>query len=46
MIGADTDRRGNPMSHFSGAIDEVRLSSVARYRGGNFQPERRSWSRR
>jgi hypothetical protein len=41
MIGGDTDRRGNPMSHFSGAIDGVRLSSVARYRGGNFQPERR-----
>ena len=41
MIGADTDRRGNPMSHFPGQIDEVRLSTIARYSGSRFEPERR-----
>jgi len=30
-IGADPDSRGQATSFFSGAIDEVRLSSVARY---------------
>ncbi len=30
-IGADPDRRGRPVSPFRGAVDEVRLSRVARY---------------
>ena len=41
MIGADTDRRGNPMSYFDGQIDEVRVSTAARYKGGQIRPERR-----
>ena len=41
IIGADTDRGGNPMSFFGGQLDEVRLSSDARYGGGKFQPQRR-----
>ena len=32
-IGADPDRRGRPGRYFSGKIDEVRLSKVARYGG-------------
>jgi len=36
-IGADPDRHGKPVSYFTGAIDEVRLSSVARYTG-EFEP--------
>lgn len=40
-IGADVDRNGNPMSHFAGLIDEVRLSTVARYTGDRFEPMRR-----
>jgi len=40
-IGADVDSRANPMSFFDGAIDEVRLSTTARYAGETFTPERR-----
>jgi hypothetical protein len=40
-VGADPDGSGNPMSFFEGAIDEVRLSSTARYLGEQFTPERR-----
>jgi len=40
-IGADPDGGGRPMSFFDGRIDEVRLSTVARYRGDRFQPQRR-----
>lgn len=38
MIGADVDRSGRPTSHFSGKIDEVRLSNTARYTGDRFTP--------
>jgi hypothetical protein len=41
VIGADPDGSGNPMSFFEGQIDEVRLSSTARYLGESFSPERR-----
>ena len=39
FIGADPDPRGEPMSFFSGFIDEVRISSVARYLAP-FTPDR------
>ncbi len=39
FIGADTDGRGRPMSYFTGAIDEVRLSSACRYTAA-FTPQR------
>jgi hypothetical protein len=32
-IGADPDRRGRPRRFFTGAIDEVRLSTAVRYTG-------------
>lgn len=41
MIGADTDRRGGPMSFFGGSIDEVRVTSSAVYRGSTISPSRR-----
>jgi len=41
MIGAGVDGSGAADSLFRGAIDEVRLSSVARYIGERFTPERR-----
>ncbi len=41
IVGADPDGSGNPMSFFEGAIDEVRLSSTARYLGESFTPQRR-----
>ncbi|MFI4915391.1 MAG: LamG-like jellyroll fold domain-containing protein [Phycisphaerales bacterium JB060] len=41
FVGADPDGAGNPMSFFEGQIDEVRLSSTARYLGERFSPERR-----
>jgi hypothetical protein len=41
MIGADVDRNGAAVSHFHGAIDEVRLSKRARYTGDRFAPQRR-----
>lgn len=41
LIGADVDGNGNPTSSFFGEIDEVRLSTAARYTGPSFSPERR-----
>lgn len=41
LVGADVDGAGNPSSPFPGAIDEVRLSTTARYSGESFEPERR-----
>jgi len=41
IIGADVDGAGKPMSFFTGMIDEVRLSSKARYAGDRFKPARR-----
>ncbi|MHC4492994.1 MAG: LamG-like jellyroll fold domain-containing protein [Planctomycetota bacterium] len=38
-VGADPDRRNRPSHFFRGAIDEVRLSSVARY-DAPFRPAR------
>ncbi|MGE3172800.1 MAG: LamG-like jellyroll fold domain-containing protein [Planctomycetota bacterium] len=40
LIGADPDRRGAPTSPFRGQLDEVRVSTVARYRAA-FTPARR-----
>src|SRR5690606_18023627 len=34
LVGADPDGKGRPTSFFAGAIDEVRVSKVARYAGG------------
>jgi hypothetical protein len=42
IIGADVSGDGASNSHFSGAIDEVRLSTGARYAASQpFQPQRR-----
>jgi hypothetical protein len=41
FVGADTDGSGKPTSFFTGAIDEVRISRVARYTGDAFAPARR-----
>ncbi len=41
LIGADVDRQGRPTSHFSGRLDDVRLSKVARYTGATFTPPKR-----
>lgn len=41
LIGADVDSRGNPTSHFSGKLDEVRLSKSARYTKGSFRPAKK-----
>ena len=38
-IGADPDGRGAATRSFSGQIDNVRLSSVARYAGGAFETD-------
>ena len=38
-IGADPDRRGRPSRFFTGMLDEVRLSTVVRYKKP-FQPQR------
>lgn len=40
LIGADVNGRGEATSHFEGVIDDVRLSSVARYTGDRFEPAR------
>lgn len=39
FLGADTDAGGRPLSFFGGELDEVRISSVARYEA-SFQPGR------
>jgi hypothetical protein len=39
-VGADPDKRGDPMSFFDGQVDEVRISAGARY-VGEFTPARR-----
>ncbi len=41
IVGADVRGNGGAMSHFKGAIDEVRLSSTARYTGRASTPTRR-----
>jgi len=41
FIGADTNKNGGPTSHFSGSIDDVRLSKVARYNSDSFEPPKR-----
>jgi concanavalin A-like lectin/glucanase superfamily protein/calcineurin-like phosphoesterase family protein len=41
MVGADVNGNGDPTSYFDGRIDGVRVSSVARYAGESFVPERR-----
>ncbi|HEX5052676.1 MAG TPA: LamG-like jellyroll fold domain-containing protein [Planctomycetota bacterium] len=38
FVGADPNGNGAPGSFFAGCIDEVRLSSVARYAGPSFAP--------
>lgn len=40
MIGADVNGSGQATSPFTGSIDEVRLSGVARYSGQSFAPAR------
>ena len=37
-VCADVDRNGQPTSHFSGKIDEVRLSNTVRYTKDRFTP--------
>jgi hypothetical protein len=36
VIGGDVDSSGAPTRHFSGEINDVRLSSVVRYQGDRF----------
>ena len=38
VIGGDVDKEGRAGSHLDGALDDVRLSSVARYAGERFEP--------
>jgi len=41
LIGADVDRNGRPTSHFSGKLDDVRLSKCVRYAEDSFEvPEK------
>ena len=40
LVGADVDSRGAGTSHFNGLIDEVRVSTIARYKGDSFIPTR------
>jgi hypothetical protein len=40
VIGGDVDGEGRAGSHLDGALDDVRLSSVARYTGERFEPAR------
>jgi len=39
VIGGDVDGAGKPTSEFTGTIEAVRLSDVARYAGKSFAPE-------
>ena len=39
--GADPDRLGLPHDFLSGLVDEIRISSVARYQAGQFKPATR-----
>jgi hypothetical protein len=42
LVGADVSKDGSPNSCFPGEIDEVRVSTVARYDAGTrFEPARR-----
>ncbi|MEY2982537.1 MAG: hypothetical protein RL562_2764 [Planctomycetota bacterium] len=41
MIGADVDGQGRATSPFDGFVDEIRISTGARYAGDRFVPERR-----
>ncbi len=41
IVGGDVDAQGRAVSLFDGKIDGVRLSTVARYSGESFEPERR-----
>ena len=41
LVGADPDKQGNPTSFFTGSIDDVRLSRIARYVGQSFVPPER-----
>lgn len=41
LIGADVDGQGRATSWFAGAIDEVCISTVARYQGQAYQPSER-----
>jgi hypothetical protein len=44
VVGADVDGSGAATSPFAGLVDEVRVSSVARYTGASFVPARRHTS--
>ncbi|MEQ8766462.1 MAG: LamG-like jellyroll fold domain-containing protein [Planctomycetota bacterium] len=37
-VGADPDWAGRPVSFLGGTVDEIRLSTVARYEGASFSP--------
>jgi hypothetical protein len=41
FVGADPNGRGEPVSFFTGRIDEVRISKIARYAGSSFAPPAR-----
>lgn len=41
LVGADVSRDGSPNSCFPGELDEVRISTVARYSTSRFEPMRR-----
>jgi hypothetical protein len=41
LIGADVSRDASPNSCFPGELDEVRISTVARYASDRFEPQRR-----
>ncbi|MFK7741993.1 MAG: LamG-like jellyroll fold domain-containing protein [Planctomycetota bacterium] len=40
-LGADVKGNGDPTSYFTGRLDEIRLSKVARYRGESFSVPQR-----
>jgi len=41
VLGGDVGGGGHPVSSMDGCVDEVRLSSIARYSGDRFQPSTR-----